>query len=285
MFHGWIPPERFLPYLTSQDIAALPCKADAVVLQPLGATEQHGPHLPLAVDTVIVQGVLGAALAKLDPAIPCFVLPPLCYGKSNEHADFAGTITLTARTLLQTLEEVADSLHASGFRKLALVNGHGGQPQVVQIAARDARAKHRDLTVFPLFIWSVPSSIDTLFPARERDYGIHAGAAETALMLALLPDTVRMERARAEWPRNLPGANAGVPGAPAGVPGAAGGSLLSMDGPRPFAWLTRDLSSSGVLGDPTTATAATGATLLASLADGWAALLGELYRFRLPDAV
>lgn len=262
MLHGWIPPGRFLPYLSSTAIAALPAKADTVILQPIGAIEQHGAHLPIAVDTAIVMGVLGRALEMLDAAVPAFCLPPLCYGKSNEHVDFPGTISLAATTLLAVLAETIDSLHASGFRKIALVNGHGGQPQIVEIAARDARVRHRDLAVFPLFIWRVPHDADR-FGARERELGIHAGAFETSLMLALLPETVRMERAAAEWP-------------PAQAPDA----MLSIEGARPFAWLTRDLSASGVLGDPTVATRAAGEVLLATLAAGWSTLIREMNAFR-----
>lgn len=265
MLHGFIPPERFLPYLTTAEIAALPRRAETVVLQPIAAIEQHGPHLPLAVDTAIVCGVLGKALERLDAAVPALCLPPLCYGKSNEHVGFAGTITLSAQTLLATLAEVCDSLYASGFRKVALVNGHGGQPQVVEIAARDAHERHRDLEVFPLFVWRVPHCAAELFPAREIELGIHAGAAETALMLALAPETVRMDRAVTEYPRGLPEA-----------------STLSVEGERPFAWLTRELSASGVLGDPTLATAEKGERLLESLAAGWARLIADLHRFRQP---
>ncbi len=266
MLHTWIPPARFLPYLTTDEVAALPDRENTLVIQPVGAIEQHGPHLPTAVDTVILMGVLGHAMQRLPTALPCYALPPLCYGKSNEHIDFPGTVTLSAQTLLATLAEVLDSLYRSGFRKLALVNGHGGQPQVVEIAARDARERHRDLTVFPLFIWSVPNCANTLFSAREMQLGIHGGAAETALMLALAPDTVRMDRARAEWPRDLPT-----------------DSLISIEGARSFAWLTHDLSASGVMGDPLAANAHNGATLLDSLARGWADLIADMHRFRQPS--
>jgi creatinine amidohydrolase len=265
MLHGWIPPQRFLPYLTTTDIAALPDKANTVVVQPLAAIEQHGPHLPIAVDTAIVCGVLGRALEKLDPTVPCYCLPPLCYGKSNEHADFPGTISLSTETLLATLAEVAESLHRSGFRKLAFVNGHGGQPQVVELAARDARERHRDLSVFPLFVWRVPHCAAEQFPAKEMELGIHAGAAETALLLALLPDHVRSDRFAAEYPSGLPQ-----------------DGLLSMEGALPFAWMTRDLSRSGVLGDPTLATPEKGERLLDSLADGWARVLADIHRFVQP---
>jgi len=267
MLNTWIPPDRFLPWRSSADLASMPDRAGTLVIVPVGAIEQHGPHLPAAVDTVILMGVLGHALARLPDDIPCQCAAPLCYGKSNEHVDFPGTVALSAQTLLATLAEILDSLHRSGFRKVALVNGHGGQPQVVEIAARDARVRHRDLTVFPLFVWSVPNCAASLFDAREMQYGIHAGAAETALMLALAPQTVRMDRARAEWPRNLP---------------AEG--LLSMEGARSFAWLTHDLTESGVLGDPCAATPEKGAELLDSLADGWVRLIGELHRFQQPPA-
>jgi len=263
MMHGWIPPARFFPYLSTRDIRELPRPDEVVILQPVGATEQHGPHLPVGVDTAIVMGVLGAALDRLDPGIPCFCLPPLCYGKSNEHSGFPGTLSLSASTLLDTLREVLDSLHRSGFRKVALVNSHGGQPQVIQIAARDARERHRDLSVFPAFLWHVPHGQEERFGEREREQGIHAGAFETSLLLALLPDMVRMDRAVTEWPRGLPE-----------------GSMLSMEGERPFAWLTADLSASGVLGDARAASRSIGDALLEGLAREWCRLIGDMYRFR-----
>lgn len=267
MMNAWIPPHRFLPYLTSAEIGGLPDKANTVVLQPVAAIEQHGPHLPVAVDAVIACGVLGKALARLDAALPCYCLPPLCYGKSNEHVDFPGTITLPATTLLETLLAVCTSLYRSGFRKVAFANSHGGQPQIVEIAARDARERHRDLSVFPLFIWSVPNCGRELYTEREAEYGIHAGAGETALLLALLPEHVKMERAVAEYP-----------------PARAEGDLLSIEGPLPYAWLTHDLSRSGVIGDPRTATREKGERLLDSLAQGWVRVIEEIHRFRPPNS-
>lgn len=271
MMHGFIPAKRYFAYLNWQRIAALPDKENTVLLLPVAAIEQHGPHLPVAVDSAIVLGVLGRALDKLAADIPCYVLPPLYYGKSNEHIRFPGTLTLTAGTLLAVLAEIADSVARAGFRKLALVNSHGGQPQVVQIAAREARLRHPSLTVFPTFIWAVPHCGNELVPARESTYGIHAGALETALLLALLPQTVDMQGAVTEYPHGVPE-----------------DGLISMEGERPgtqgFAWLTHDLTVSGVIGDATLATPAMGERLLDSLADGWARLIGDLYRFRQPAA-
>ena len=265
MLHGWIPEQRFLAYLTSEEIAQMAGREDVVILQPVAAIEQHGPHLPVAVDTAIVMGVLGAALDRLGPEVRCLCLPPICYGKSNEHIGFPGTVSVSAATLGSLLGEVADAIHRMGFRKLAFVNGHGGQPQVIEIAARDARVRHPDFSLFPLFIWNVPNNAAQLLDARELAEGIHAGAAETALMMALLPGQVRIDRRVCEYPPALPA-----------------GSLLSAEGRLPYAWVTRDLSRSGVIGDATAATADMGRALLDSLADGWARLLGELHRFRQP---
>jgi creatinine amidohydrolase len=267
MIHSFIPPERFFPYLTWNDIADMPDKANVVLIQPMGAIEQHGPHLPLVVDAAISNGVLGKALQRLSSSIPAYSLPLLYYGKSNEHYSFPGTIALSAQTLIAVLQELADSLYRAGFRKLALMNSHGGQPQVLEIAARDIHQKYPDFMIFPLFTWRVPHITKQLVTAKEWEFGIHAGDAETSLMLALLPDYVQMDRAIAEYPQGLP-AN----------------SLLSMEGANPFAWVTRDLTRSGVLGDPTTATKEKGDRILESLADGWAQLIADIYAFQQPEA-
>ncbi len=261
MLHGYLPPHRFLPYLSWPQIAELPQRDRTVILLPVGAIEQHGPHLPLAVDSLLATAVLGKALERLDAAVPAYALPPLCYGKSNEHSGFPGTISLSATTLLTQIREIADSLYASGFRKLALVNGHGGQPQVLEIVARDLRVQYRDLQVFPLFLWNVPHRIAKLLTADEAARGIHAGDAETSLLLHLLPEWVRMERAHPDGLATQPPSDA----------------LLSLEGALPYAWLTRDLSASGTIGDPTSATAAKGEQIFEQLVTGWVAAIAALH--------
>jgi creatinine amidohydrolase len=265
MMHGWIPAERYFPYLTWTDVRDLPDKANTVILQPVGAIEQHGPHLPVAVDAAICTGVLGAALKRVPREIPCFCLPPLYYGKSNEHIRFPGTVTLSAETLLKLLGEIADSVYRMGFRKLALVNAHGGQPQVMEIAARDAHERHPDLSMFPLFIWRVANARNKHLSEKEKEFGIHAGTAETSLMLKLLPDQVRKDRLVCEYPQGLPQKG-----------------MLSMEGALPFAWLTHDLTENNALGDATAASEAIGAELLESLATGWARLIQEIHSFKQP---
>lgn len=266
--HGFIPPQRFFPYLTWTTIQALADKPNAVLLQPVGAVEQHGPHLPLIVDTAIATAVVGKALAQLDETIPAYGLPPLYYGKSNEHWHFPGTITLSAQTLRQVLMESATSLYRAGFRKLVWVNGHGGQPQVLEMAARDLHQQYPDLMVFPLFVWNVPNVAAELISEQELALGIHAGDAETSLMLSILPEQVEMAQAVREYPQGLPR-----------------NSLLSMEGALPFAWVTQDLSRSGVLGDATVASREKGDRLLASLVEGWVQAIRDIYRFQQPAAV
>ncbi len=265
--HSFLPPDRFFPYLTWTQVRDMPDKANVVIVQPIGAIEQHGPHLPLVVDAAIATAILGKALKKLPAEVPAYALPPLCYGKSNEHWHFPGTITLTAQTLIATLTEVAESLYRAGFRKLVLMNAHGGQPQVMEIVARDLHQTYEDFFVFPLFTWRAPHCAGEFLTPKEKEFGIHAGDAETSMMLSILPDQVRMEEAVAEYPHGLPE-----------------DSLLSMEGKLPFAWTTRDLSRSGVLGDPTTATKEKGDRLWESVSNGWVKVLEDIYQFQQPQA-
>ncbi|HEY9065957.1 MAG TPA: creatininase family protein [Burkholderiaceae bacterium] len=264
MLHGYNPPHRFLPYLSWTEIAALPDRENTVIVLPTGATEQHGPHLPCAVDTVISAGVVGHALARLPDEVPAYALAPITYGKSEEHLHFPGTITLSGETLLATMNEVAESVYRAGFRKLLIVNGHGGQPQVMEIMAREMRLRHGDYIVVPSFTWRVPHAAGRFLSDREKKLAMHAGHAETALMMALAPDTVHMERAVANYPPEFPS------------------KLLSPDGRPACAWTARDFGASGVIGDPLPATREHGEAILESLATSWAQAITELHELRWP---
>jgi creatinine amidohydrolase len=266
MLHSFIPPHRYFAYLSWAQVAEMDDKENVVIIQPVGAIEQHGLHLPLAVDSVIALGVLGKALEMLDSAVPAYSLPMLYYGKSNEHSSFAGTIALSATTLTNILTEMAESLYRSGFRKLVFFNAHGGQPQVLQIIARDLHVKYPDLMIFPLFVWNVPNAAAELLSSKELALGIHAGDAETSLMLTLLPEQVNMDRAVSEYPQGLPQ-----------------DSSLSMEGMLPFAWSTQDLSKSGVIGDATVATTEKGDRLLETLSSGWIRTIKDIYKFKQPS--
>lgn len=243
----------------------MPAKEQVIIIQPIGAIEQHGPHLPLIVDAAIGTAVIGKALTELDDTIRAYCLPTLYYGKSNEHWHFPGTITLSASTLMSVLTEVAESIYRSGFRKLVFLNSHGGQPQVLEIVARDLHQKYEDFALFPHFVWQAPHCAGQLLSDQEKAHGIHAGDAETSVMLALLPDQVHMDKAVKEYPPALPNH-----------------SLLSLEGKLPFAWTTQDLSTSGVVGDATVATREKGEQILQSVAQGWVKVLEDIDRFQLP---
>ncbi|MCJ8281102.1 MAG: creatininase family protein [Rivularia sp. ALOHA_DT_140] len=265
--HNFIPPNRFFPYLTWNDVQAILDKENTIIIQPVGAIEQHGPHLPLIVDAAIGMGVLGKALEKLDSNIPAFALPMLYYGKSNEHLHFPGTVTLSTETLSSTLMEVGDSIYRAGLRKLVLMNSHGGQPQVMQMVARDLHVKYEDFMVFPLFTWRVPNITKELLTPKEARQGMHAGDAETSIIMALLPEQVKMDKAVAEYPPEL-----------------SNTTLLNPKGELSFAWTTKDLSKSGVIGDATTATLEKGQQILESVSDGWVKVIKDIYKFQQPKA-
>ena len=203
MLHGYIPPRRFLPYLSWPEIAALPDRGNTVIVLPCGAIEQHGPHLPCSVDSVIASGVMGRALEKLPESVPAFAMAPITYGKSEEHLHFPGTMTLTGTTLLATVTEIGESVYRAGFRKLLLANGHGGQPQVLEMAARELRLRHGDFVVVPHGVSRLPNASGRQISERERKLAMHAGHSETALMLALAPETVRMAHAVANYPEEI----------------------------------------------------------------------------------
>ena len=143
---------RFLPYLTTQQVATLPHKERAVVVLPIASIEQHGPHLPLYTDSLILDEVLRRTLAALPDHIPVWVLPMLAYGKSNEHVGFAGTVTLTSETLIRVLKDIGASVARSRFRRLAILNSHGGNTEIIDFVIRDIR-EQTGLLVFALHVY------------------------------------------------------------------------------------------------------------------------------------
>jgi creatinine amidohydrolase len=131
---------RRLARLSTTDIAAID-KHDAVVVQPIGAIEQHGPHLPVMTDAFVAEQLAALAANTLGADANVWLLPPLSYGKSTEHLGWAGTMSLSSETLLAVCRDVGRSVAASGFTRLAFVNGHGGNPSLLDVAARDIRTE------------------------------------------------------------------------------------------------------------------------------------------------
>jgi creatinine amidohydrolase len=193
-------PSRFWADLTTRHFTQLAASAvidQAVAVLPVAAIEQHGPHLPVSVDTTLVDSVVAASLAHLAPALPVLFLPTQQVGKSNEHIRFPGTLTLSAQTLIAVWMELGACVARAGFRKLVLFNSHGGQLSVMDIVARDLRAAH-DLIVYSSNWFTLPlgDAVMGLFPPEEHRFGIHAGDMETSMMLAARGRYVDMAHAR-----------------------------------------------------------------------------------------
>ena len=189
-------PSRFWADLATTDFAALD-PATTVAVLPLGATEQHGPHLPLAVDHCLVDGIVAEALPRLPAELPVLVLPTQEIGYSPEHAAFRGTLTLPIETVIATWVAIGEGVARAGVKKLLLFNAHGGQVSVLDIVARELRVRC-GLIVYGCSWWNLPlgDAVNGLFPPDEHRFGVHAGDLETSLMLALRPHTVRMAQAR-----------------------------------------------------------------------------------------
>jgi len=230
---------RSLADLTARQLATLTASggpANAVAIVATGAIEQHGPHLPVGVDAFLGEIWSSALSAQLPPEAAVWFAPAMLLGKSSEHRDFPGTLSLSTRTLRHALLAQARQLHAWGFRRLAVLNTHGGNSAVLTYTLREIQTTLGLRTA----LLTVPTAAD--LPAQERIHGFHAGAWETSLLLAAMPDLVRRERATSEYPARLDDP----------------GSLRPEKAPATFAWLTSDLSRSGVMGDATAASAESG---------------------------
>ena len=234
----WIPETRNFAYLTWKQVDGLPRESTLLIL-PTAAIEQHGHHLPLATDTLINNLLLGKALALVPAELHVFALPPVCYGKSNEHLGFPGTLSVRAETFMAVVRDLGASLASAGFKKLVLYNTHGGNTSLVDVLARDLRAEF-GLRTFTLF--GSPGASFAGLSDQERTYGFHAGEIETAYLLHAVPALVH----GGEYTANYI-ARVGRPD-----PIKPEGSSAN------FAWLTRDIAPSGVLGDPSAANAENG---------------------------
>ncbi|PKO59366.1 MAG: creatininase [Betaproteobacteria bacterium HGW-Betaproteobacteria-18] len=195
---------RFWADWTTADFERLRTSASAartIAVLPVAATEQHGPHLPLSVDTVLVNGIVAAALPHLPLELPALFLSTQAVGLSPEHARFAGTLTLKNETILRLWTDIAESVAAAGVTKLVLFNSHGGNVSVMDLVARDLRAR-LNMLVYSVSWFNLPltdgqgNDVNALFSADEHRFGIHAGDIETSMMLALDPAHVDMRQAQ-----------------------------------------------------------------------------------------
>jgi creatinine amidohydrolase len=257
-------PKRDWTEMTWQGIAGEATRRWIAVL-PLAAVEQHGPHLPLGVDSFIAEAYLSRVAQILPADLPVTFLPLQRVGVSVEHVDYPGTLSVSAATAIAAWTAIGESLSRAGLRKLVLVTSHGGNVAAMELAARDLRRRLNMLTV--TVGWHRFGYPAGAFSGEEKRFGIHGGDIETSLMLAARPDIVSMDKAASA--------------APASVDMADEFKWLSASRPAGFAWMTQDLHASGALGDATLATAVKGEAALAHGARAFVELLQEVDRFDL----
>lgn len=234
---------------TAQELQALARDGTGVAVLPIGAVEQHGPHLPVGTDAYCAGALAARAMPLIQSPAQFFLLPTIVYALSVEHLHVPGTITLTPTTLLHMLCDIGESLIRLGIQKLVVINGHGGNDHVLQLAGRTLRGKG-------LFTYLVDGGA---IRARlgAADYDVHADKTETSLMMALKPDLVHSEL----------------------ITPHLGGSIekwrqsADMRGDLISCWYIEDISVDGVVGDPSASSAAFGEAFLARQAEAIASAL------------
>ena len=259
-------PSKFWADLTSRHFSQLAASSvidQTVAVLPVAAIEQHGPHLPVSVDTSLINGVIEAALPHLSANLPVLFMPTQQVGKSNEHIRYPGTLTLSAQTLISVWMELGACVARAGIKKLVLFNSHGGQVSVMDIVARDLRTAH-DLIVFSSNWYTLPlgDEVMNLFTPAEHRFGVHAGDMETSMMLALREKYVDMAYAQhfksqsEERAKSYPVLGNGVS--------------------AKLGWQIQDYNPYGATGDATLATAAKGHAVINAAGLQLARLLQEI---------
>jgi len=256
-----VPPRDW----TDINWAEVDAKAAArwIAVLPLAATEQHGPHLPLATDVMIGQAYLARVRELLPDALPATFLPIEPVGISTEHIDFPGTLTLSTEDALREWMALGTSVARAGVKKLVIVTSHGGNSAAMTLVAQDLRAYHGLLAVTTS--WSRFGVPEGLFPAEEIRHGIHGGAVETSIMLARYKAHVR-ESAIADFRSR-------------GIAMEKAYRWLSAHRPAPFAWQAQDLHPSGAVGNATLASVEKGERLIDHGARAFVELLEDVDKF------
>jgi len=176
---------------------------EALVVLPVGATEQHGPHLPVGTDHFAVERVARQAAMAASDRITTIVTPTLPFGSSEHHLQFGGTLSFSTETYYRVLVELVESLVTDGFRTIFILNGHGGNSELIQLAARDV-ALRRDVSVAAAPYWTIAwdAMVDAGIHKGGRLPG-HAGPFETSLILADRPELVIEPRPHRDLPEGI----------------------------------------------------------------------------------
>lgn len=234
-----------------------------IAVLPLGATEQHGHHLPLGTDNFIAQAYLRRVRELLPKKSPAIFLPLHPVGLSVEHTAFPGTLTLPSDVAMKSWRAIGDSVARAGVKKLVIVTSHGGNSSAMDVVAVDLRQAHDMLVVTTS--WSRLGQPENLFDDEEWRHGIHAGAAETSIMMAFRPDLVRKDKLRdnPSLTRQLEKKN----------------KVLRANRPASLAWAAQDLNASGAMGNAKQASAEKGKKLVDFGARQFLKLIEEMGSF------
>jgi creatinine amidohydrolase len=256
------------PWFKDNDPALLPQdRADWIAVLPLGAHEQHGPHLPFETDTIIATGIAQRLVATLAGDLPVTVLPTEPVGYSIEHMDVDGSRTLAFDEAVNRWLGIAEDLDRKGIRKLVLLNAHGGNSPLLTIVATEARIRFDMLVVATS--WTRFGQPPGWIAPEDKAIDIHGGDIETSVMLALAPDRVDMTKAAPFTSRQSDF--------------AARYKHLRAYGPHAFGWKMSDLNPLGVAGNAAAATAERGESLIAHAVAGILELLDDVRRFDVSD--
>jgi len=228
-----------------------------ILVQPLGAIEQHGPHLPLSTDSVVATAVAEAAVAAVGEELDVWLLPTLEYTKSNEHAWSPGTVWLSATTLLSVLNDLGRCIATTPAKRLVFLNGHGGNSALLNVANRELRLAHGLMTF--LTHPGVPADQGGSSPAGELGMGVHGGTEETSIMLHLAPHLVDMSKAERRIPEAI-----------------ALNKYVRFGGRVSFGWMSNDFFPDGYIGDPTEANPELGKQLFEGSVQGFCEALREI---------
>lgn len=250
--------------MTTFDFEAVSPEKTIAIL-PLASTEQHGPHLPIATDTAIGNGMLAELRTQLPNHLDVLVLPTQEIGKANEHKYGLGTLSLSAELLIQAWTAIGEKVAEAGVRKIVMVNSHGGNVDVMNIVARELRVRYDMVAVTTQ--WGRFGTPDGLYDEREKTFGIHGGDMETSLMLHFRPDLVHMDKAQdfVSIAESMVKEYKHI--RPAGLHG--------------LAWIARDLNPEGTVGDASKANVEKGLATARHQVTGFVELLEDVAKFPL----
>jgi creatinine amidohydrolase len=247
---------------TAPEIREIAEQDGSVLVIPVGSIEQHGNHMPVATDTILVDAVAHRSAERVVDEIPILVSPPVWSGYSPHHMPFGGTITLEYDELLDVLEDIADSALDNGFDSLLLLNGHGGNASLVSSATSTIGTEQPQAEILALTYFQLAASfIDDIRDTTLGGMG-HAGEFETSLMMHLRPELVDEDR--------MEGTNMDEPYSQ-GIDDLVAGGPLSVY--REFT----EYSETGAIGDPTVSSAEKGERILELLCDEMESLLAQMY--------